>query len=168
MELTVKRDGARYVLDWGAGPRACAVGRGGVAEKKSEGDGITPHGSWALRRVLYRADRLDAPKTILPVVLIEVEDGWCDAPADVNYNKLVQLPYPASAERLWREDGLYDVVVVVGYNDAPVVKGKGSAIFLHVAKKDYAPTEGCVAVTREDLLETLAQLKRGERLKIEA
>src|ERR1700688_1076864 len=125
MELTVKCNGARYVLDWGAGPRACAVGRCGVAEKKSEGDGITPQGSWAFRRVLYRPDRLDAPKTILPVVQIEEEDGWCDAAADVNYNKMVQLPYPVSAEKLWREDGLYDVVAVLGYNDAPVVKGKG-------------------------------------------
>ena len=144
------------------------MGRGGVAEKKSEGDGITPQGSWAFRRVLYRPDRLDAPKTILPVVQIEEEDGWCDAPADVNYNKLVQLPYPVSAEKLWREDGLYDVVAVLGYNDAPVVKGNGSAIFLHVAKKDYALTEGCVAVKREDLLEALAQLKRGERIVINA
>ncbi len=168
MDLTVKRDGARYELDWGAGPRACAVGKGGVGDKHAEGDGITPKGAWALRRVLYRPDRLDAPKTILPVVQIEEEDGWCDAPSDVNYNKLVQLPYPAHAEKIWREDGLYDVVVVIGYNDAPVVKGKGSAIFLHVAKKDYAPTEGCVAVARDDLLAALAQLKRGERIRIES
>jgi L,D-peptidoglycan transpeptidase YkuD (ErfK/YbiS/YcfS/YnhG family) len=168
MDLSVKRDGARHVLDWGAGARACAVGCGGVSADKSEGDGITPAGHWPLRRVLYRPDRLDAPKTVLPVMQLEEEDGWCDAPADVNYNKLVQLPYPASAEKMWRADGLYDVVVVVGYNDAPVVKGKGSAIFLHIAKKDYAPTEGCVTVSREDLLEALAQLKRGERLKIES
>ncbi len=166
MDLTVRRDGARYVLDWGAGPRACVVGRGGIGDKRGEGDGITPKGSWPLRRVLYRPDRLDAPKTILPVVQIEEADGWCDAPSDVNYNKLVQLPYPASAEKMWREDGLYDVVVVVGYNDAPVVKGRGSAIFLHIAKPDYALTESCVALKREDLLEALAQLKRGERLKI--
>ena len=167
MNLTVRREGAHYVLDWGAGARACAVGKGGVSEKSREGDGVTPAGAWPLRRVLYRADRLDAPKTVLPLVEIEEEDGWCDAPDDVNYNRLVQLPYPSHAEALWREDGLYDVVAVIGFNDAPIVKGRGSAIFLHVAAKDYAPTQGCVAVKKQDLLEALAQLVRGDRIRIE-
>lgn len=167
MNLTVRGDGARYVLDWGAGARACAVGKGGIGEKRAEGDGITPAGHWPLRRVLYRPDKMDAPKTVLPVQQIDEEDGWCDTPADVNYNRLVQIPYPSHAEAMWREDGLYDVVVVLGYNDAPIIKGKGSAIFLHVAKPDYAPTNGCVAVKREDLLEALAQLARGDRIRIE-
>lgn len=167
MDLVLKRDGAHHVLDWGAGPRRCAVGRGGVGEKRSEGDGITPAGNWPLRRVLYRADRMEAPKTVLPVVQIEEEDGWCDAPDDINYNRLVQLPYPSSAEPMWRQDGLYDVVAVVGFNDAPVVKGRGSAVFLHVAKGDFAPTEGCIALKCEDLVEALSQLKRGDRLRVE-
>lgn len=168
MNLTVKRDGARHVLDWGKGPRVCAVGRGGVGEKRAEGDGVTPAGVWPLRRVFYRPDRMDAPKTVLPVIQIEEEDGWCDAAQDVNYNRLVQLPYPSHAEAMWRADALYDVVVVIGFNDAPIVKGKGSAIFLHVAKPDYAPTAGCVAVNREDVLEALAQLVRGDRIRIES
>ncbi|MGQ0740930.1 MAG: L,D-transpeptidase family protein [Alphaproteobacteria bacterium] len=168
MNLTVRRDGARHVLDWGAGPRPCTVGHGGVGQKQREGDGVTPMGAWPLRRVFYRPDRLDAPKTVLPVIQIEEEDGWCDAPDDVNYNKLVQLPYPSHAEALWRRDHLYDVVVVIGFNDAPIIKGKGSAIFLHLARKDYAPTQGCVAANKEDLLEALAQLSRGDRIRIES
>ena len=167
MNLSVRRDGARYVLDWGAGPRACSVGKGGIGEKSREGDGVTPAGVWPLRRVLYRPDRLDAPKTILPVVQIDEGDGWCNAPGDVNYHRLVQLPSPSHAEAMWRSDGLYDIVVVIGFNDAPIVTGKGSAIFLHVARADYAPTQGCIAASKDDLLEALAQLSKGDRIKIE-
>ena len=164
MDLGLKKGAGGYLLDWGAGPRRGAVGRGGVGIKTAEGDGVTPAGAWPFRRVLYRADKMDAPKSILPAIPIDEEDGWCDAPNDVNYNKLVQRPYPSHAESLWRDDGLYDVVAVVGYNDSPIVKGKGSAIFLHVATPDYAPTNGCIALKKEDLLEALAQLKRGEKL----
>ena len=164
MDIVVKREGEIYLADWGAGARRCAVGRAGIGEKESEGDGITPIGRWPLRRVFYRADRLPAPSTVLSVAEIEPDDAWCDVPSDPNYNRLVRLPYGALDERLWREDALYDVVAVVGYNDAPVVPGKGSAIFLHVARPDCAPTAGCVALSRGDLLEALAQLTRKDRL----
>jgi L,D-peptidoglycan transpeptidase YkuD (ErfK/YbiS/YcfS/YnhG family) len=167
MDITVKRAGEIYAADWGAGARHCTVGRGGIAEKQREGDGITPIGRWPLRRVLYRADRLEAPRTVLPVAEIEPDDSWCDVPGDPNYNRLVRLPYGSLEERLWRDDELYDVVAVVGFNDAPVVSGKGSAIFLHVARGDYAPTAGCVALSKDDLLEALAQLKRNDRLVVQ-
>jgi L,D-peptidoglycan transpeptidase YkuD (ErfK/YbiS/YcfS/YnhG family) len=164
MDIVVKREGEIYVADWGVGARRCAVGRAGLGEKEGEGDGLTPIGRWPIRRVFYRADRLPAPRTILPVAEIEPDDAWCDVPSDPNYNRLVRLPYASLDERLWREDALYDVVAVIGYNDAPVVPGKGSAIFLHVAPPDYAPTAGCVALSRGDLLEALAQLARKDRL----
>lgn len=132
----------------------CAIGKRGAvpAAQKREGDGATPIGHWPLRRLYYRADRLPPSETALASQPLRPQDGWCDAPADAHYNRFVQHPYPASAERLWREDNVYDLIVPLGYNDDPVVPGQGSAIFLHVARPDYAPTEGCVALARQDLL----------------
>jgi L,D-peptidoglycan transpeptidase YkuD (ErfK/YbiS/YcfS/YnhG family) len=144
----------------GAGPRRMAVGRCGIGEKRREGDGVTPAGTWPVRRVLYRADKL-TPKTALPIAPIAPDDGWCDAPNDPAYNTQIKLPYPARHERLWRDDDLYDLVVVLGFNDAPVIPGAGSAIFLHIARPDFGPTEGCVAVGRDELLAVVAALTPG-------
>jgi len=105
--------------------------------------------------VLFRADKLSLPQTNLPVSAIAAHDGWCDDPAHLNYNQQVTLPVEASAETLWRDDALYDVIVVLGYNDDPIVPGKGSAIFMHIARPDYSPTEGCVALAQDDLLKIL-------------
>ena len=143
-------------LDWGAGPKRAAIGPGGIAIKGGEGDGITPRGRFAVREIFYRADRIAKPVTALPLRAIQKTDGWCDAPDDPNYNRRVFLPYPASAETMWREDHLYDLVAVLGYNDDPVVAGKGSAIFLHLAREGYLPTDGCVALAQADLLAYLA------------
>ena len=167
MDLIVACNADREAtLDWGDGPRRCAVGRGGIGVKLREGDGITPAGRYLLRRVLYRPDRLKAPVTRLSLAPLQLQDGWCDAPADPHYNRQVRLPYPASAEALWRADALYDVIAVVGFNDDPVVPGKGSAIFLHVARPDYAPTEGCIALGLTDLLAALEHVKPGEAIGI--
>lgn len=133
----------------------CALGRSGLRLRKCEGDGASPVGTWALRHVLYRADRIMRPRTALPVAAIRPDDGWCDDPADSRYNRPVALPYPASCETMWREDGLYDVVVVLGHNDDPPVPGAGSAIFWHIARPDYGPTEGCVAVSMTDMMRIL-------------
>lgn len=145
----------------------CALGRGGVKAEKREGDGATPAGLFPLRRVLYRADRLTAPATLLPLSAIEPHDGWCDDPADPAYNRQVRLPHGARAENLWREDALYDVVVVLGHNDDPPRPGLGSAIFLHVASSDYAPTEGCVALAPGDLLKVLSAADAETLIRIE-
>ncbi len=148
----------------------CALGRGGVIASalKKEGDGSSPIGTWLMRRVLYRPDKGPPPKTGLSVQAMAPDDGWCDDPADANYNRPVKHPYSASAEHLWREDGVYDIVVVLGHNDDPVVPGKGSAIFLHLARPDYAPTEGCVALARADLEALLALAKPGDAVEIRA
>ncbi len=132
------------------------VGRSGITRHKREGDGATPAGRLPLRRVLYRADRVARPKTILPAEPIAPEDGWCDDPAEPAYNTRVRLPHPGSHEELWRRDGVYDVVGVLGWNDRPAVRGAGSAIFLHVSAADGSPTEGCVALALPDLLRLLA------------
>jgi L,D-peptidoglycan transpeptidase YkuD (ErfK/YbiS/YcfS/YnhG family) len=133
-----------------------ALGRGGVRADKQEGDGATPSGHLPLRRVLYRADRGSPPKCVLPIEPIAPDDGWCDDPASPDYNRMVRLPYTASHEELWRQDGQYDIVGVLGWNDAPVRPGRGSAIFLHVAAPDFSPTAGCIAVTAADLRTLLA------------
>jgi L,D-peptidoglycan transpeptidase YkuD (ErfK/YbiS/YcfS/YnhG family) len=136
----------------------CALGRAGVvpAERKREGDGGTPTGLLPLRRLHYRADRVKLPPSPLPRAPIAPDDLWCDAPTHASYNRLVRKPFDASHEEMWRADELYDIVGELGWNDAPVVPWQGSAIFLHLARPDYGPTAGCVALVRADLLEVLA------------
>ena len=164
MDLVVESAGwAR----WGARRMRCALGKGGVRAAKREGDGVTPAGAFTMRRVLYRADRAAAPTTRLPIAPISSDDGWCDDPADAAYNRPVKLPYAARAERLWRADRLYDLVVVLGHNDTPPVAGAGSAIFLHVAAADYAPTEGCVALAADELRAVLAEADAASRVVVE-
>lgn len=133
-----------------------ALGRGGIRSDKREGDGATPIGVLPLRKVLYRSDRLAAPACAVPIRPIETHDGWCDDPADAAYNTHVRLPVEASAETLWRDDAVYDIIGILGWNDDPIVPGRGSAIFLHLARPDHAPTEGCVALALDHLRKVLA------------
>jgi L,D-peptidoglycan transpeptidase YkuD (ErfK/YbiS/YcfS/YnhG family) len=149
MEITVRPSG---FLTYGDQRLRCALGRSGIAVAKREGDGATPAGRFALRRILYRADRLGRPASGLLAAPIGQADGWCDDPGDPSYNRPVALPYEGHHETLWRSDSLYDLLVVLGHNDQPPIKGLGSAIFLHIAAADYAPTEGCVALAQDDLL----------------
>jgi L,D-peptidoglycan transpeptidase YkuD (ErfK/YbiS/YcfS/YnhG family) len=143
----------------GAGQRfRAALGRSGITTQKHEGDGATPAGLLRLVRVLYRADRVKPPACPVPLEPIGPQDGWCDDAADAAYNKPVRLPCPASHEALWREDHVYDVIGVLDWNLDPIVTGRGSAIFFHVAPPDYAPTAGCVALSLPDVL---AALKAG-------
>jgi L,D-peptidoglycan transpeptidase YkuD (ErfK/YbiS/YcfS/YnhG family) len=151
---------------WPKGGARCALGRSGVTQDKREGDGATPAGVMALRLVFYRPDRLAQPLTRLPVRALQPEDGWCDDPASPEYNRHVRRPFPARHESLWRDDALYDLIVALGWNDAPPVPGSGSAIFLHLAGEGYPPTEGCVALARPDLLRLLADCGPGDRLTV--
>ena len=133
-----------------------ALGRGGMSRHKQEGDGATPAGLLPLRRLLYRADRLAIPHSTLPRAPLAPDDGWCDDPHHADYNRQGRLPHAGRHEALWRQDAVYDLIGVLGWNDAPVLRGAGSAIFLHVARPDFAPTEGCVALPLADLLALLA------------
>ena len=161
MDIVVFPDGR---LIWDGRTVPCALGRSGVSVCKQEGDGATPVGCFLLRSVLYRPDRTPAPKGLLPIVPIRPQDGWVDDPNDSAYNRLVSLPYPARHERLWREDSVYDVIVILGYNDDPVTPGRGSAIFMHVAREQYQATEGCIALALVDLLDLLGHCSPASRL----
>jgi L,D-peptidoglycan transpeptidase YkuD (ErfK/YbiS/YcfS/YnhG family) len=153
-------------LRWPGGVARAVCGTGGVRADKREGDHASPAGSFPLVGAFYRPDRLAAPRTALPIAALTPSDGWVDDPADPGYNTRVALPYPASHEELWRADGLYDLIVVIGYNTDPVVPGKGSAIFLHVAHPDFSGTEGCIAVAREVLAPLLSLLGPGSTITI--
>jgi L,D-peptidoglycan transpeptidase YkuD (ErfK/YbiS/YcfS/YnhG family) len=153
MRSIVTADG---VFIFGTGIFRAALGRGGVRADKREGDGATPLGLLSLRKVLYRPDRGAAPVSAVPVARLSPEDGWCDDPGHPAYNHLIRFPIDAGAEALWRDDAIYDIIGVLGWNDAPIRPGLGSAIFLHLARDDFAPTDGCVALAPADLRHVLA------------
>jgi L,D-peptidoglycan transpeptidase YkuD (ErfK/YbiS/YcfS/YnhG family) len=146
----------------------CALGAGGIVIAKREGDGGSPRGRFRLRGGAYRPDHLGVrPRTALPLRATRPGDGWCDDRRDRRYNRPIRLPAPGvSAESMWRGDGLYDVVIDLDYNRAPIRKGRGSAIFLHIARDGYRPTEGCVALARADLLRLLRRLGPRTHLRI--
>lgn len=167
--LTVQADSGDSAVGWATlGDRRwrCVLGAGGVREDKVEGDAATPVGEFPLRHVYFRNDRLVLPKVRLPARPIAEHDGWCDDPRSPSYNRLVRIPNEWSHEKMWREDGLYDAVVVVGYNDDPPEGEWGSAIFLHIARADMSPTRGCIAFARDDLLELLPLLTPNTRLRV--
>ncbi len=148
------------------GMRRAALGRSGIAALKKEGDGATPLGRYRVRQVLYRDDRLPRPRTQFPIHAIRARDGWCEDPEDRNYNRLVKLSSRTQADSLHRADHLYDLVLVLGYNDRPRVRGRGSAIFVHLARPDYSPTAGCIALSRHDLVMLLRDLQRGSAIVV--
>lgn len=156
----------RGLVSWGRRRVPCALGRAGILAVKREGDGATPVGRFALRRLFYRADRRPRPETGLPTRPITPGLGWCDDPASPAYNRLVRLPCPWRHEDLARDDGLYDLLVVLGHNDAPPEPGAGSAIFMHLAKPGYAATEGCVALAEADLVDLLKAAGPGDWLTV--
>ena len=145
---------------------ACALGRGGITAFKREGDGGTPLGGMKLLWGYRRPGRGFPPRSLLPILPAAPRLGWCDAPGDRNYNRPVRLPYPASCETMRRADRLYDVVLVLDWNMRPAIRGRGSAIFLHVAKPGYAPTEGCIAVSPTTMRRLLPLLKTGSVVRV--
>jgi L,D-peptidoglycan transpeptidase YkuD (ErfK/YbiS/YcfS/YnhG family) len=155
-------------LSWPGGSARAACGRSGVRADKHEGDGATPAGKFLLLQAYYRADRLTAPATGLPLAALKPSDGWVDQSDDRQYNRAVTLPYPAHHEEMWRADAAYDLVVVIGYNTDPPVPGRGSAIFLHVARPDYSATEGCIAIERDTLAGLLARLGPSSTITIQS
>ena len=155
-------------LFWQGVEYPCALGRGGIvsAVNKREGDGCTPAGIFPLRNAYYRNDKLERPDTQVQIHALTPTDGWCDDPSDKNYNCHVSLPYPTSAENLWRDDDCYDLLLTIGYNDQPVRPHKGSAVFVHVARPNLTPTRGCVALSETHLLEVLKTINSNTLIRI--
>ena len=145
----------------------CAIGLGGTTKEKIEGDQCTPIGEFKFNKIYYRSDKLGKLDFLIPSAEISFEDGWCDDTDNKFYNQFVKFPFDGSAERLHREDDLYDIVCVMNYNTEPVIPGKGSAIFLHICKNNFTHTEGCVAVKKEVLLKISRQINENTTITIE-
>ena len=168
--LTVRRrpaQASRGVLIAGPLTLAVALGRGGIKANKREGDGATPRGSFRLRRLWWRADRHPRPPTLLPVRRIGANDGWCEDPGDRRYNKAVAIAPQSNADRLRRQDALYDFIIEIDHNTRPRVAGRGSAVFVHVARPGFAPTAGCVALNAGALRRLLARVGPGTKIMVE-
>ena len=165
-DLPGRRPGTRGILRIGPLALPCALGRSGIRAVKHEGDGATPVGTHPVLFALYRGDRGIPAPTALPHRSIRPSDGWCDAPADPAYNRPVHLPHRASAERMMREDRLYDVVVVLDYNVRERARWRGSAVFWHVAAEGLRPTEGCIALAPRDMQRVLPHLRAGRAVRV--
>ena len=145
----------------------CAVGKRGISQKKREGDLITPVGRYRIKYVLYRKDRIKKIQTQLRKIIIRKNMGWCDDSRSKNYNKLINLPFNYSYEKLFKKENIYDIILVLDYNMRPVKKNKGSAIFIHIAKKNYKKTQGCIAIKKTELLKILKKIDINTKVKIE-
>ena len=145
----------------------CSIGYNGLSNNKSEGDGCTPIGTFKINKILFRPDKINNHRFNLQSEIIEKKDGWCDDIHSDFYNQKITFPFECSAEHLYRNDDLYDIVCIIDYNLSPIIKGKGSAIFLHVASKNYLPTQGCVAIKKEELLKIALNLKKNSLIKID-
>jgi L,D-peptidoglycan transpeptidase YkuD (ErfK/YbiS/YcfS/YnhG family) len=135
-----------------------ALGRSGIKANKFEGDGATPRGRFRLMRLWWRADRMPRPRTSLPARAIRRDDAWCENPADRRYNRAIRLSRSITADRLWRDDHLYDIVIEIDHNTRPRVARRGSAVFIHAARPGLAPTIGCIALETSALKRLLASL----------
>ena len=144
----------------------CALGKAGIKKKKKEGDNITPEGTFKIIRVYYRRNKIKNISTLIKKKEIKKKIGWCDDPVSSFYNKEIKLPSKFSHEKLYRKDNLYDLILVLNYNINPIIKNKGSAIFIHITRKNYEPTAGCIALKKRDLVELLKKIKKNTKIKI--
>jgi L,D-peptidoglycan transpeptidase YkuD (ErfK/YbiS/YcfS/YnhG family) len=144
----------------------CALGKGGIKQKEREGDFITPKGKFKLIKIYYRSDRVKKINSALKKIKIKKNMGWCDDISSNYYNKQIKINKKISHEKLHRKDNVYDIIVVLNYNLNPIIKGKGSAIFLHVAKKNYNKTQGCIALKKNELLSLISKIKKNTQIRI--
>ena len=144
----------------------CALGKRGIAFKRKEGDFVTPKGKYKIKYILYRKDRIKKIDSKIKKIAIKKNMGWCNDPKSNNYNRLIKLPSAYNFEKLFKNNNTYDILIVLDYNMNPTIKNKGSAIFIHVAKKNYKKTEGCIALKKNDLLKIIKKLKKNTVVKI--
>ena len=138
----------------------CSIGKRGIRIKKKEGDLITPKGKFRIKYILYRRDRISKFRAKIRKIAIKKNMGWCDDPNSKKYNKLVKLPCNYKAEKLYKKNNTYDILLVLNYNMSPIKKNKGSAIFIHIAKRNYAPTAGCVAINKNDMKKIIKKISK--------
>jgi len=144
----------------------CALGKSGIGNKKIEGDKITPRGTFDIIKIYYRSDRIKKLSSKFRPIRITKKMGWCDDPKSKKYNQLIKLPTKYSHENLYKKDNTYDLILVLNYNMKPIIKNKGSAIFIHVAKKNYKKTAGCIALKKFDLICLIKEIKQNTRIII--
>ena len=144
----------------------CSLGKRGIGIKKKEGDLITPKGSFKINGILYRPDKVKNLITKLRKKMINKKMGWCDDPKSKKYNQLIKLPFKFNFEKLYRNDDIYDIIIILSFNTNPIIKNKGSAIFIHVAKRNYSPTKGCVAIRKNDIKKLAREINRNTIVKI--
>jgi L,D-peptidoglycan transpeptidase YkuD (ErfK/YbiS/YcfS/YnhG family) len=144
----------------------CALGKSGVEKKIKEGDNITPRGTFDIIKIYYRNDRIKKLSSEFNLIKIRRNMGWCDDPKSKKYNQLIKLPSKYSYENLYRKDNIYDLILILNYNMNPIVKNKGSAIFIHVAKKNYKKTAGCIALKKKDLKQLILKIKKKTKVII--
>ena len=144
----------------------CALGKAGVGKKKIEGDNITPKGTFNIVKIYYRADRVKKMPSKFRLIKITKKMGWCDDPNSKDYNQLINLPTKYTYEKLYRKDNVYDLLIVLDYNIMPTIKNKGSAIFIHVARKNYKKTSGCIALKKNHLTKLIKAIKKGTKVII--
>ena len=161
--IIVKKKGS---LEYKNFKSTCALGKAGIGKKKIEGDNITPKGNFRIVKVYYRKDRIKKIHTKFKLIKIKKNMGWCSDPNSKNYNQQIKLPTRFKHEKLYRKDSLYDIILFINYNINPIVKNKGSAIFIHIAKKNYKPTAGCIALKKMDLIKLLGIIKRNTKIYI--
>ena len=144
----------------------CAVGKRGIKKKKKEGDLSTPKGTFQVKKVYYRHDKVKNLKTCFKKIVIRKNMGWCDDPRSNRYNKLIKYPFKYKSEKLFRADNTYDIILVLNFNMNPVKKNKGSAIFIHIAKKGFQPTQGCIALNKSEMIKLVKSIKKNTVVKI--
>jgi len=144
----------------------CSLGKAGIKKKKKEGDQVTPKGIFEVIKIYYRKDKIKKIISSIKKIQIKKNMGWCDDPKSDLYNQQIKLPSKFSYEKLYRKDGLYDIILVLNYNTSPIVKKKGSAIFIHIAKRKFKPTEGCIGLKKNDLIKLLKKIKKNTKIKV--
>ena len=144
----------------------CALGEAGIKKKEKEGDNVTPKGIFKITSMYYRPDKIKNIITAVKKIKIKKNMGWCDDPESFHYNKQIKLPSKFSHEKLYRKDNLYDLFLVLNYNIKPIIKNKGSAIFIHITKKNYKKTKGCIALKKKHLIELISKIKKNTKIKI--
>ncbi len=161
--IIVKKNG---YLEYKNFKSPCALGKAGIGKKKIEGDNITPKGNFRIVKVYYREDKIKKIHTKFKLIKIKKNMGWCSDPSSKKYNQQIKLPTKFNHEKLYRKDSLYDIILFISYNINPIIKNKGSAIFIHIAKKNYNPTAGCIALKKRDLIKLLGLIKKNTRIYI--